>query len=351
MAEGSDTNAERRLTVLRKQRDEIDEKIAKVTRGEIDLLSDSELRDRFQQVTQLSHDLLSDFRQVEQNFRKLSRDARERIALWDRSKGALLESLWHSRDEIQDSDQGNSFNAFFEFLLSVSRQEELSLLLANVLRLPAVKSEEKGNRMERVHYDWLVAAESTHQTVAALSHQVRRFLDDQAKLENRYIMEILQGIEGKALAVRNQLPAGTFAEIDEMACAIDLPMERPLYRPQVKPELSDGPLEHGQAEGSAEALYDQVVVNRARLTRHIDAFIQQRGDVTLLELLDAQPLEHGLAELVAYLDLGSSRYRSEVIDFLTDYVAWQRDYRSENEDNEIVERRVRLPRIVFRGEA
>jgi hypothetical protein len=63
-------------------------------------------------------------------------------------------------------------------------------------------------RTRRVHYDWLEAGEHTQRTVAYLSQQLRRFLDDQAWLENRRIMDILRGIEAKALAVRDSPPTG-----------------------------------------------------------------------------------------------------------------------------------------------
>jgi hypothetical protein len=36
-----------------------------------------------------------------------------------------------------------------------------------------------------VHHDWLEAGEHTQRTVAQLSQQLRRFLDDRAFLENR----------------------------------------------------------------------------------------------------------------------------------------------------------------------
>lgn len=37
-------------------------KIARAERGDLDVLSDSAVRDRFQQATQLAHGLLADFR-------------------------------------------------------------------------------------------------------------------------------------------------------------------------------------------------------------------------------------------------------------------------------------------------
>ena len=53
------------------------------------LLDDTALKDRFQQFTHLARGLLTDFREVEQKFRSLDRHARERIALWEETKGSL----------------------------------------------------------------------------------------------------------------------------------------------------------------------------------------------------------------------------------------------------------------------
>jgi hypothetical protein len=169
------------------------------------MLDDTALKDRFQQFMQGARELLADFREVEHNFRQLDRRVRERIALWEGSKGALLEDIMGERDAIADSDQGKSFRAFWDFLLSSRRQEELTELLARVLALPAV-ADLHPTPARGVHYDWMEAGEHTQRTVAALSQQLRRFLDDQAWLENRRIMDILHGIESKALALRDAPP-------------------------------------------------------------------------------------------------------------------------------------------------
>jgi flagellar motility protein MotE (MotC chaperone) len=130
MSEGSESDPEKRIAELHKRRDEIDAEIARVISGDLPLLNDTALKDRFQQFMQLARDLLTDFREVEQNFRMLDRRVRERIALWEGSKGALLEEIMGERDAIGDSDQGKSFRAFWDFLMSSTRQEELSELLA-----------------------------------------------------------------------------------------------------------------------------------------------------------------------------------------------------------------------------
>ena len=102
---------------------------------------------------------------------------------------------------IAGSDQGKSFQAFYDFLLSQARQEELSGLLDSVHELTEIAGSDP--RLRHVHYDWLDAAERTQATVRQLSEQLRRFLDDQVWFENRRVIDILRGIERRALQLRD----------------------------------------------------------------------------------------------------------------------------------------------------
>lgn len=343
MSEGSETDPQTRIAELHKRRDEIDAEIARVVAGDIPLLDDTALKDRFQQFIQLARELLTDFREVEHNFRGLDRRVRERIALWEGSKGALLEEIMGERDAIADSDQGRSFRAFWDFLMSSSRQEELSALLDRVLTLPPVAELKPDARTRRVHYDWLEAGEHTQRTVAQLSQQLRRFLDDQAWLENRRIMDILHGIEAKALVLRGSPPPGEVMGIADTAADIELPMERPLHTRAIKPLIANIELEQGDAEVDAAALYSQVVIDKGALARHIRHALQDRSQVTLRELCEMQPLQHGLAELVAYLQLAGDTFKTVVDEDAAETIVWRR----EGPDGHKYEKKARLPRVIF----
>ncbi len=309
MSEGSELNADVRLAELHKRKAEIDAEIKRVERGELAMLDDSALKDRFQQFMQIARELLTDFREVEQNFRTLDRRVRERIALWEGSKGELLEEIMGERDAIGDSDQGRSFRAFWDFLMSSARQDELTHLLAKVLALAPVKTMQPDARIARVHYDWLEAGEHTQRTVAQLSQQLRRFLDDQAWLENRRIMDILRGIESKALALRDTpIPASvTVMHIDDSMADIELAMERPLYTPTYKPVIAEQVLRSGELSQAdqSDALYSQVVVDTASLRQSLVQSLLAHSQISLREHLLGSPLQHGLAELVSYLQIAS----------------------------------------------
>src|SRR3989339_185541 len=94
MRQGSETDPQARVRELHKRRDAIDDDIARVLAGNMPLLDDTALRERFMHFTALARELLTDFREVEHNFRTLDRSVRERIALWQGAQGALLPAIF-----------------------------------------------------------------------------------------------------------------------------------------------------------------------------------------------------------------------------------------------------------------
>jgi len=123
-----------------------------------------------------------------------------------------------------------------------------------------------------------------------------------------------------------------------------MPMERPLFSPSRKPLIAAITL---QADGDEEidpgVLYAQVVVDKAHLARHIRQGLQTRSQITLCELIDAQPLEHGLAELVAYLQLGSESFKAVVDESTEDRISWD----VVHPDGMASRKQARLPRVIF----
>lgn len=343
MRDGTETNPARRVAELHARRNKIDAEIAQVLSGKFPILDDTAVKDRFQQFMQGARELLSDFREVEGNFRQLDRRVREHIAMWEGSKGKLLEEILGERDTITDSDQGRSFRAFWEFLLSSRRQEEFSELLDSVMALPVVNAMEPDVRLRRIHYEWLEAGEHTQRTVAQLSEQLRRFLDDQAWLENRRIMDILRSIERNALALRNNQPTGVVTELAEPHPDITLPMERPLFTPPLKPVIDSLCLQYGNEQIDDQALFNQIVVDKARLTRHIRHTLQDRSQISLSELLEIQPLQQGLAELIAYLQVGCDVFRTVVDERRQEFIHWEAIAPNGNK----LLRNARLPQVIF----
>jgi len=339
MVDGTEDDAETRIRELKKQKQEIDSQIERIRSGDFDILDDTALRDRFQQLSAIARELLGDFREVEHNFRKLDQNLREQIATWEGRKGELLEQIFGERDAIADSDQGKSFRAFWDFLMSPDRQEELTELLEKVFAMESIATHHADTRLKRIHYDWLEAGEHTQRTVAKLSQQLRRYLDNQAYLENKRIMQLLQDIEVSALAVRDCMPPGPFMPLDQTAPSINLPMERPLYSPPVKPVISAEVVTGDSLEIDADALFDQIIIDKTKLQANIRRFLQTGKQVTLQDVLRKYPIEQGLAEVVTYFAIAASDEKAVFDENAKEQIFWQ----DENDRKKCAT----LPRIIF----
>jgi hypothetical protein len=321
---GLQTDAHARLDELERKRREIDDEIAAVAGGDFAVLDDASARDRFQQFADIARGLLADFREVEANFRRLDRDMRERIATWDGAKGALLDEVVGGRNHISDSDQGRSFQAFYDLLLSPRRQLELTELLDRVQRLGLLDLEDhpENARLRFIHHDWLDAGERAQSTVRQLSEQLRRFLDDQVWLENRRVMELLRSIEANALALRDRRTTDFTHGIDASAPAVRLPMERPLYRRARTAVVDSSGVEEGQFDSEVAALFEQTYVDPEPLIDSVRRVLQRCGQVGLCDVIAENPITRGLAEVVTYMSLDDEAFSIVFDESVRDTVEW-----------------------------
>jgi hypothetical protein len=342
MVFGTEPDPGSRLAELRRQREAIDEQMARIEAGDMSMLDETAVRDRYQQFAGTAQDLLADFREVEENFRKLDRQLREKIAGWHGGKGGLLEDVLGSRESIAGSDQGRSFQAFYGFLLSQARQEELSDLLDRVHSLAEIA--ERDARLRHIHYDWLDAAERTQATVRQLSEQLRRFLDDQVWFENRRVIDVLRSIEGRALQLRDHRNIPVTVELDAPSPAIRLPFERPLYAPVKKARITSDAVRDADEETDPAALFEQVYVDPEPLRGGVRRVLRRKPQVGLAELVTQYPLKQGVAELVTYLSLQDETFAIVYDEQHREQITWSAD------DGQ--QRTATLPRVTYfrRGE-
>ena len=74
------------------------------------------------------------------------------------ARGALLDDVFGEHDAITASDQGASFQAFWDFLMSGDRQDAFGQMLEEVMSMPALGGPDP--RLRFVVHDWLKAADA-----------------------------------------------------------------------------------------------------------------------------------------------------------------------------------------------
>lgn len=308
IAEGSQTDADKRVRVLEQRRGDIDAQIAAIRAGRVETLSSAEVRDRYQTLATLARGLLADFRDVEDNFRSLDRQTRERIAQWDGPRGPLLDEVLGRRHFITEAETGASFTGLYDFLFDPQRWERLQSLLNTVSAMPEVVGVDED--LPGITRDWLAAADQVQRTIARLSSQMRRFLEEQAYAENRRIGALVHAIEAKAVAVRDQFPnKADFMHIDEPRAEIVLPMIRTLWEAPVKQQFDDpSPAQPptGDELDAMEELFAGQRVDAAKLRAVLASMLSLfPTGLTVKEALELEPLTEGLAELVTVLEVAT----------------------------------------------
>ena len=94
----------------------------------------------------------------------------------------------------------------------------------------------------------------------------------------------------------------------------------------------------------SSVLYAQIVVDKPAIARHIRHALQDHSQVSLRELCEERPLTHGLAELIAYLEMGQQnaggeRFSMLIDEDVEDTISWTTQQRTE--------RRASMPRIIY----
>ena len=109
--------------------------------------------------------------------------------------------------------------------------------------------------------------------------------------------------------------------------------------PPLKPAIDGRAVTESDAVVAADALFDQVYIDRERLAANVRRALQARSQVSLGELLEAYPLEQGLAELLAYFGMAAEDRRHVIDDDERQTVAWT--------DRRGLARQATLPLVVY----
>lgn len=316
IAEDRDEDAARREQRLLARRAAVDRELSELRRtGKVvPRLTAGQVRERYVEARRMAEGIVRDFRALEEEFSALERGLMREVVTWQQGKGALLGRVFEQGDVIRESPQGQSFALFWKFLMQAPEQQHLEELLAAVARVPELAEllAAEETKLAELPRAWIRGAAAVQQTIARLSRQLRRYVDERFLTQERAIFRRIQEIEGAAMALRDQPPAGDFLAIDLPRAEIDLPLDRRLFQPPTRLRLRDCTIEHGDAQAAEESgqaalgkALSQVRIDRRALRAHVEETIAAAGgrSVTLTEVLTRHPLTEGLTELLAYFVL------------------------------------------------
>ena len=327
IVQNTSANQTTRLTELETQKRAIEAEIGRVRSGDVAQYDAARIRDRFSFFEDNAGRLLSEFRQIEHNFRALNKQVQHDQIRTHLSKGRFLDDVFGAQDAIMTSHQGRSFTAFWELLMNPARQDEFQDMLHHVLALPDVQQVPQNQQLNRLKTNLINEGDRVKRTNDRLFEQLRRFLNTRTYLTQRRASELIGQIEELALSVQPQPPTDrAFHHIDGKP-DYDIVWEKKPFEPPKPVQLDSVMLMEGQADADLDTarLYQQVYVDSNVLADRIRRLLKNRSQVSLPDVLVEYPIEKGLTELLVYFRLATvwERDQKALIDDQTpDHIAY-----------------------------
>ena len=328
-----------RIKQLEKKKKEIEKEIERIKKGEFVGFDDTQIKESFMHLLEIARSLQYDFSEIEYNFKELNKEAMKQITLRkNEAKEDVLAFIFEKEKAIKESDQGKSFSAFWQLISDMEQNEKIEKLLESLYKIDIIKDIDTQRRLEDFNYTLLQNANKVNETTNKLVAQLRRFIDDRVRVENKRILELVENIQKSALELKE---AGKISKesfyIEGEKADIFIPFEKKLYSVKEEKKLQKR-LDETPIELDIASFQDLFYVDEEELKEHIETLLEGSSHITLGEVVEVFPVTKGVAEIVGYFSLAQKVFDS-IVEEQKEVIAIT------TKDGE--QKRVRIPRITF----
>jgi len=227
----------------------------------------------------------------------------------DIRKGTVVGKVLDADERLREAEIGRSFYAFWDFLQQPAQRDDLYRLLEQVFTLDILTDSSQSIPILRDMPRYLIdAGLKVDQSNQRLAEQLRRMLDETTVAESRRIRTLIGEVK-QLFGEHPDMLAEPVRFIDlELLPEAQLVMERDLWFPKETATFDMQPLEEADTSFTnidISALIDVFFVDESKIRECIEDALDKQPEVTLVDLLEAYPVEKGLPEVVAYLDFAT----------------------------------------------
>ena len=306
LVEYTNEDREKRLKLLEDKKLEIEHQIQQLQMGEeVKVFEEYEIVPRFQQINKLAKELLTDFKDVDDNFKTIIKEIYRKQIEPNLKKGGILQYTFDALDELKSSSQGKSFYAFWEFLLAREMQSELDTLITELFQTLKEKNIDGGDTFLQNMVEYLYeSGRKVYQTNDKMAEKLSRIIRENEMSQADTSKRIVQEIKNVLIEIskKGQKPDISLAVDDGME--ISIPFDRKITFEQSEntdynfnPETDTLSIEEF---GELGKVFGNVFIDRKVLERNIHETMNGKNQVTLSDVIEQHPLKKGLPELFAY---------------------------------------------------
>ena len=201
IVEHSTRDPDVRIQRLKEEQAKLQQQIEEIERtGVVTVYNATQVNERFAAVLETARKLLGDFREVERHFRRVTENISVQQSLTDMTRGGIVGQTLDAQEQLRQSSQGQSFYAFWDFLLAPERRRQFSELVEQAYSLPTLADELKGDvLLRRLQSNLRAEGNKVVTSNERLVAQLRRVLDI------RSLESTVQGFEERATRLESDI--------------------------------------------------------------------------------------------------------------------------------------------------
>lgn len=313
--------------------------------GTVSTYTDTQIKERFYNVNKTARELVSDFKEVEQNFKSISQSIYRQQTMQNVHRGQILSYTLDATEELKTSDQGRSFYAFWQFLIADNKQDELMELIRQTYKLLHERNIEQADSfLRRIKIYLHNAGQKVINSNHLLADKLSRILAEGNFVERRRTTEIINDIKHLAVQKVGRFSGKRqFIEIEGLP-QINMSFDRPLGEPPHTANFKNQPTEVGSSKfekANLGVLFDQFEMNRQELENNIAQLLHHHSSITFSEVVKSFPIKNGLAEVITYFSIASKSEQHKIENQYKETIPWLHE-----ETN--TEKKIVLPRVIFK---
>lgn len=308
LVENTNEDTEKRIQLLEEKKLEIEQHIQRIKTGEdVKVFEEFEIVPRFNQLNQSAKELLSDFKEVEDNFKEITKGIYQKHADVDLTKNDILEFTFDALESLKDSQQGKSFYAFWSFILNPDLQKKWDDLTKELYKtleeksIPVTDSFLKGMK-KHLHS----SGQKVYKANDKMAEKLSRIIRENGSSKSEATKNIIQEIKKQLVEISKIKKKPDISFELETEIEINIPFERRLTTDKSeevtyvdKPKIAD---EDISSSNHLEKLFSQSIVDKELLRKRIKNILKEKSQATLLDVVENYGgLEKGLPELFAYI--------------------------------------------------
>ena len=344
LIDNTSDDPKRKIAELEAKKQAINAEIAHIKKsGKTDTYNNTQIKERFFEVSKTARELTADFKEVEQNFKEITLNIYKKQTQRDLHKGDILGYALDATEELKESDQGKSFYAFWQFLIADNRQDELMGKIEYIYQLLRERDiDAPDNFLKKIKIYLHASGQKVINSNHLLADKLSRILVEKEMSDRRRSRELINDIKNLAVQKVGQFSGQRdFTQI-EGGVDISMDMDRPWGEPPQIANFANQPQGIGSNQfenAQFGRLFDQFELSKQELQRNINALLERHNSITLKELSIIHPINKGLEEVISYFSIAAQSPKHLVNAHNLDIIEWQ------GEDE--VRRSVALPQVTF----